>query len=267
MVSDEKRYTIHTTMKRVLLLGGTGDAAVLATRIAQVPDFEVITSLAGRIQNPPYLSSPTRVGGFGGVVGLVNYLRGGTHPLGNCKIDLLIDATHPFAAQISWHAAIAAEEVGIPHLMFLRSAWEQTRGDRWLQVANMEEAATALSGLAQRVFLAIGKQDLATFANLRDIWFLMRAIDPPEPDEPIPQGKLLLSRGPFMIEDERSLLMQYEIGAIVTKNSGGGATYAKIAAARELELPVVMIERPPIPFCEQVNTIEEVLTWLVEGRY
>jgi precorrin-6A/cobalt-precorrin-6A reductase len=245
-------------MKRVLLLGGMGDATVLATRIAQILDFEVITSLAGRTQNPTFLSSPTRVGGFGGVAGLVNYLL-------DCKIDLLIDATHPFAAQISWHAAIATAEVGIPHLMLLRPAWEKTRGDRWLEVANMEEAATALSGLAPRVFLAIGKQDLATFAHLRDIWFLMRAITPLQNNSSIPPGKLLLSRGPFVLADERSLLMQYEIGAIVSKNSGGDATYAKIIAARELEIPVVMIQRPPIPSCEQVSTIEEVLTWLVEG--
>jgi precorrin-6A/cobalt-precorrin-6A reductase len=258
--SFEKRYTGHTTMKRVLILGGTGDAAILATRIAQIPDFEVITSLAGRTQNPTFLSSPTRVGGFGGVAGLVNYLRDG-------KIDLLIDATHPFATQISWHATIAAAEVGIPHLMLLRPAWEKNRGDRWLEVANMEEAATTLSGLAQRVFLAIGKQDLATFAHLRDIWFLMRAINPPPPHASLPQGKLLLSRGPFALADERSLLMQYKIGAIVTKNSGGDATYAKITAARELEIPVVMIQRPPMPSCEQVTTIEEVLTWLVEGRH
>lgn len=246
-------------MKRVLILGGTGDAAILATRIAQIPGFEVTTSLAGRTQNPTFLSSPTRMGGFGGVAGLVNYLRDG-------KINILIDATHPFAAQISWHAAIAATEVDIPHLMLLRPTWEQTRDDRWLEVANMEEAAAALSGLAQRVFLAIGKQDLATFAHLRDIWFLMRAIDPPPPHTSLPQGKLLLSRGPFVLADERSLLMQYEIAAIVTKNSGGDATYAKIIAARELEIPVVMIQRPPFPSCEQVSTIEKALSWLVEGR-
>jgi precorrin-6A/cobalt-precorrin-6A reductase len=247
-------------MKRVLILGGTGDAAVLATKIAQISGFEVITSLAGRTQNPTFSSGPTCVGGFGGVVGLVNYLH-------DCKINLLIDATHPFAARISWNAAAATAEVGIPHLMLLRPAWEKTRGDRWLEVANMEEAATALSGLAQRVFLAIGKQELATFAHLRDIWFLMRAIAPPQRNALIPPGELLLSRGPFVLADERSLLMQYEIGAIVTKNSGGGATYAKIVAARELEIPVVMIQRPPMPSCEQVNTIEEALIWLVEGRH
>jgi precorrin-6A/cobalt-precorrin-6A reductase len=247
-------------MKRVLLLGGTSDAAVLATRIAQISSFEVTTSLAGRTQNSMALSDSTRVGGFGGVAGLVNYLC-------DCKIDCLIDATHPFAAQISWHAATAAAEVGIPHLMLLRPAWQKTGGDRWLEVANMEEAATAISGLAQRVFLAIGKQELATFAHLQDIWFLMRAIAPPQSDALIPPGKLLLSRGPFTLANERSLLMQYEIGAIVSKNSGGDATYAKIVAARELEIPVVMIQRPPIPSCEQVNTIEEALTWLVEGRH
>ncbi len=250
-------------MKRVLILGGTGDATVLATRIAQMPGMEVITSLAGRTQNSWVLSSSTRVGGFGGVAGLVSYLRGDTHTLGNSPIDLLIDATHPFAAQISWHAATAVAEVGIPHLMLIRPAWEQTRGDRWIEVVNMEAAADALSGLAQRVFLAIGKQDLAKFAHVRDIWFLMRAINPPQPNAPLPQGKVLLSRGPFALADERSLLMQYEIGAIVTKNSGGDATYAKIVAARELKIPVVMVQRPSMPVGEQVETIEQVLSWLL----
>ncbi len=251
-----KRYIGHTTMKRVLLLGGTGDAAVLAAKIAQIPGFEAIASLAGRTQNSRALGDSTRVGGFGGVAGLVNYLR-------DRQIDLLIDATHPFAAQISWHAATAVAEVGIPHLMLVRPAWEQTLGDRWIEVASMEAAADTISGLAQRVFLAIGKQELATFAHLRDIWFLMRAIAPPELDAPVPQGKLLLSRGPFTLAEERSLLMQYEIGAIVTKNSGGGATYAKIVAARELEIPVVIIARPPIPFVEQVATVEQALAWLM----
>jgi precorrin-6A/cobalt-precorrin-6A reductase len=247
-------------MKRVLLLGGTGDAAVLAAKIAQMPGFEAIASLAGRTQNSMALSDSTRVGGFGGVAGLANYLR-------DCQIDLLIDSTHPFAAQISWHAATAAAEVGIPHLILVRPVWKRTRGDRWIEVANMQDAATALSGLAQRVFLAIGKQDLATFSHLRDIWFLMRAIAPPELDTPIPPGQLLLSRGPFTLADERSLLIQYEIGAIVTKNSGGDATYAKIMAARELGIPVVMIKRPALPSGQQVNTIEAVLTWLAEGRH
>jgi precorrin-6A/cobalt-precorrin-6A reductase len=243
-------------MKRVLLLGGTGDAVVLANKIAQMTGLEVITSLAGRTQNPMALSASTRVGGFGGGEGLVNYLR-------DLQIDLLIDATHPFAAQISWHAATAVAEVGIPHLMLVRPAWERALGDRWIEVANMSAAAAALSGLALRVFLAIGKQELASFTHLGDIWFLMRAIDPPEPDAPIPQGKLLLSRGPFTLANERSLFSKYEIGAIVTKNSGGEATYAKIAAARELGIPVVTIERPPIPVCDRVATVEQALSWLV----
>lgn len=243
-------------MKRVLLLGGTGDAAVLAAKIDQISGFEAIASLAGRTQNSTALSCSKRVGGFGGVTGLVDYLR-------DRQIDLLIDATHPFAAQISWHAATAVAEVGIPHLMLVRPAWERTMGDRWIEVGSMEAAVEALLGLAHRVFLAIGKQELSTFAHMREIWFLMRAIAPPDPDAPIPQGKLLLSRGPFTLPGERSLLMQYKIGAIVTKNSGGDATYAKIAAARELEIPVVTIARPPIPVSEQVGTIEQALAWLV----
>lgn len=203
-----------------------------------------------------------RVGGFGGTAGLADYLRGSMHPEGDRQIDLLIDATHPFAAQISWQAAAAAAAVGIPHLMLIRPEWQRTRGDRWIEVVNMAVAADALSGLAPRVFLAIGKQELATFAHLQGTWFLMRAIEPPNPDAFIPQGKLLLSRGPFTLADERSLLMQYEIRAIVSKNSGGDATYAKIVAARELKIPVVMVQRPLLPAGEQVETIAQALTWL-----
>jgi precorrin-6A/cobalt-precorrin-6A reductase len=178
------------------------------------------------------------------------------------QIDGLIDATHPFAAQISFNAAAAAAEVGIPHLMLIRPAWERTEGDRWIEVDDHEAAAATLPDLAQRIFLTIGRQELAAFAHLQDLWFLMRMIDPPLPDAAVPPGKLLLERGPFSLDEERSLLKQYQIGAIVSKNSGGDATYAKIIAARELGIPVVMIQRPPIPPGDSVADIESALAWL-----
>ncbi|MBW4551623.1 MAG: cobalt-precorrin-6A reductase [Aphanocapsa sp. GSE-SYN-MK-11-07L] len=240
-------------LKRVLILGGTGDAIALATQVAQLPALEVITSIAGRTQNPS--ANASRVGGFGGAAGLANYLR-------DRQIDLLIDATHPFAAQISWHGATAAAEVGIPHLLLVRPAWSKTSGDRWLEVASHPEAAARLPGLAQRVFLTIGRQELAAYAALPEIWFLMRMIDPPLPETPIPQGKLLLERGPFRLDHERGLLLQHKIAAIVSKNSGGTATYAKIIAARELELPVVMVQRPAVPEITKVETVEAALDWL-----
>ena len=241
--------------KRVLILGGTGDATALAARIAEIPKVEVITSLAGRTRQPLVTSANTRIGGFGGVAGLTDYLR-------EQQIDGLIDATHPFAAQISFHAAAAATEVGIPRLLLMRPAWERAEGDRWIEVDGHGAAVTNLPGLAERIFLTIGRQELAVFAALKDLWFLMRMIDPPGPDAIVPPGKLLLERGPFSLENERSILQQYDIGAIVSKNSGGDATYAKIIAARELGIPVVMIQRPLIPPGDSVTAIESALAWL-----
>jgi precorrin-6A/cobalt-precorrin-6A reductase len=242
-------------VKRVLILGGTGDAVALAARTAAIPEIEVITSLAGRTRQPLVSSQNTRIGGFGGVAGLVEYLR-------DQQIDRVIDATHPFAAKISFNAAAAALEVGIPHLMVIRPAWQPIPGDRWIEVESNAAAATRLPNLAQRIFLTIGRQELSTFAYLRDLWFLMRMIDPPQPDVPVPPGKLLLERGPFSLDQERSLLHQYQIEAIVSKNSGGDATYAKIIAARELGLPVIMVQRPAMPPGEQVNTLEAALAWI-----
>ena len=239
-------------MKRLLILGGTGDAVALAKQAAEIPYLEVITSLAGRTQTA---SAPgnTRIGGFGGAAGLADYLR-------DRQIHFLIDATHPFAAQITWNAATAAKEVGIPHLMLIRPAWEKTGGDRWIEVPNNAIAARVLP--AQRIFLTIGRQELSAFAHQSDRWFLMRMIDPPEVDGAVPNGKILLKRGPFTLADERVLLQNYDIGAIVSKNSGGDATYAKIIAAQELKIPVVMVQRPVVPRGEVVTQIEEALSWL-----
>ncbi|NES96632.1 MAG: cobalt-precorrin-6A reductase [Desertifilum sp. SIO1I2] len=241
--------------KRVLILGGTGDARELAARTAEILGVEVITSLAGRTRQPMGISNNTRIGGFGGVAGLTDYLR-------EQQIDLLIDATHPFAAQISFNAATAAAAADIPHLMLIRPAWERTEGDRWIEADTHEAAAAILSDLAQRIFLTIGRQELAAFAHLQDLWFLMRTIDPPLPEAAVPPGKLLLERGPFSLDRERSLLRQYKIGAIVSKNSGGDATYAKIIAARELAIPVVMIQRSPLPPGDTVSDVESALAWL-----
>lgn len=240
--------------KRVLILGGTGDGLKLAALASTIPGLEVMTSLAGRTRQP-VLSSTLRIGGFGGVYGLTNYLR-------EQRIDLLIDATHPFAAQISANAALAATSANIPHLMLNRPAWEKTESDRWIEVESNEAAARVLPGLAQRVFLTIGRQELASYAHLKDLWFLMRMIDPPQPDATLPPGKLLTARGPFSLLEERSLLGKYEIGAIVSKNSGGDATYAKIIAARELGIPVVMVQRPARTEGEQVSDVESALCWL-----
>lgn len=242
-------------VQRVLILGGTGDAAGLARQAVTIPNLTIISSLAGRTESPVVPDGSVRVGGFGGVEGLVNYLQ-------QEQIDALIDATHPFAAQISWNAATAAQQVGIPFLMLVRSAWKPVAGDRWIETTNHTAAAAILPDLAQRIFLTIGRQELAAFAHLTHQWFLMRMIDPPQPGSPIPPGALLLERGPFSLEHEHKLLQQYQIEAIVSKNSGGAATYAKIQAAREMGLPVVMIQRPLMPAGMVVRTVDQAVKWL-----
>ena len=242
-------------MKRVLILGGTGEAAQLAVQAALLQGVEVITSLAGRTRHPVTPAGRVRIGGFGGEAGLGDYMR-------DQRIDLLIDATHPFAAHISFHAAIAAHACGLPYLLLVRPPWEPVEGDCWITVESIAAAVSVLPSVAQRVFLTTGRQDLAAFAPLKDLWFLMRMIDPPTPDTPVPQGTLLLERGPFTLVDERALLHTYAIGAMVSKNSGGEATYAKIIAAREVGLPVVMVQRPPAPAGEQVADVGNALVWL-----
>lgn len=242
-------------MKRVLILGGTGDAARLAARAAVLTGVEVITSMAGRVRQPTTTAGRMRIGGFGGVAGLIDYVR-------DQHIDLLIDATHPFATQISHHAATAAQACGLPHLMLVRPPWEAEAGDRWIAVESIATAVAVLPKIARRVFLTIGRQELAAFAALQNLWFLMRMIDPPLPETPVPPGLLILERGPFTLDDERQLLTTHAIEAIVSKNSGGDPTYAKLIAARELGLPVVMMQRPPMPTGEQVADVEQALVWV-----
>jgi precorrin-6A/cobalt-precorrin-6A reductase len=249
-----------TNNKRVLILGGTREAVAIATKIEEIPGVDAITSLAGRTQQPITLTTNYRTGGFGGATGLADYLR-------QERIDVLIDATHPFAAQIPFNAAQATSECNIPRLMLIRPAWEAMPGDNWIEVESNQGAAKVLPGLAERIFLTIGRQELPNYAHLKNIWFLMRMIDPPEANLPVPPGKLLLQREPFSLEEERSLLQEYNIGAIVSKNSGGDATYPKIIAARELGLPVVMVQRPSIPKGDKVADVESVLSWLRNRLY
>jgi precorrin-6A/cobalt-precorrin-6A reductase len=245
-------------MTKLLILGGTGDAMKLSAQ-ASALGLVVIYSLAGRTaqarMEPDGKAAPVRVGGFGGVSGLVAYLQ-------QENIDLVIDATHPFAPQISGNTAEAAAICGLPRLLLQRPAWEPVAGDRWLSVQSHAEAAALLPGLAQRIFLTIGRQELSRYAHLSELWFLMRSIDPPS--DPVPPGVVLLDQGPFALAAEQNLLRQHQIELIVSKNSGGSATYAKILAARELGLPVVMVERPVMPGGDQAATVDEALQWLSE---
>jgi precorrin-6A/cobalt-precorrin-6A reductase len=243
-------------MMRVLILGGTGEAAEIAAKVANIQGIEAITSLAGRTLQPSLPLGDLRIGGFGGVTGLVNYLH-------QMKIDVLIDATHPFATQMASNAAEAAIAVNIPRLKLIRPAWKPVHGDRWIEVDNIKDAASVLEKQAKRVFLTVGRQEIAAFAHLEQIWFLMRMIDPPQANAIVPSGKVLCDRGPFNLDNEREILIRHQIDTIVSKNSGGDATYAKIIAARELKLPVVMVKRPPVPPGEQVTDIEAAVMWLL----
>lgn len=205
---------------------------------------------------PERLPGEMRIGGFGGADGLASYLR-------DQSIDALIDATHPFAEQMSRHAVVAAEEVGVNHLRLIRPSWKKRADDRWVDAIDTVHAAKILPGLGRRVFLTTGHKDLAVFAGLDDIWFLIRTIEPVAVAGPLPaQVQCLQARGPFDEAAEIALLKQHRIDALVTKASGGEATYAKIAAARRLDLPVVMINRPPPPPGPTVQDTTAAQSWL-----
>lgn len=241
-------------MKKLLILGGTGDGQQLAVATQQISGLTVISSLAGRTQQPVLPTGQVRTGGFGGEQGLIDYLR-------DHQIDLVIDATHPFARQISENAAAAVAVLDLPFLIFERSSWSATSADRWLEVPDHITAAELLPNLAQRIFLTIGRQEVSKYAHLTDLWFLMRSIDPPDPIT-MPPGELLLAKGPFEIAAERELLLKHQIQAIVSKNSGGSATYAKIVAAQELGLPVVMIQRSPALDGDRATNLKQAIEWL-----
>ncbi|NIA69164.1 cobalt-precorrin-6A reductase [Pelagibius litoralis] len=240
---------------RILLLGGTNDSRELAERLAERDGIEVITSLAGRTEHPLAIPGSLRIGGFGGVEALTRYLA-------EEHIDLLVDATHPFAERISDNAAAACCRSGTPRLVLSRPPWQAVAGDHWITVADAKAAARALAGRARRVFLSVGRQELEAFEALTDIWFLVRMIDAPRGDLPLRNYEVVLGRGPFEANGERALLLLHGIQALVAKNSGGEATYAKIAVARELGLPVVMIERPVCRKAETATSVDDALSWI-----
>lgn len=223
----------------VLILGGTTEARRLAADLAARPGVRVTTSLAGRVTRPGALPGEVRTGGFGGPEGLADWLR--AH-----RVDALVDATHPFAASITDHAARAARATGVPAVVLRRPGWRPGPGDRWHDVPSLAAAAEALPGLGRRVFLTTGRLGLAAFAHLTGLRFLVRSVDPPEPPLP-PDTTVVLARGPFTVTGETDLLRAHRIDVLVTKDSGGEATAAKLTAARELGLPVVLVRRPALP--------------------
>lgn len=234
----------------VLILGGTTEARELAELLAAMPGVSATLSLAGRTMAPAAQPVPVRVGGFGGAEGLASYLR-------DHRIDLMVDATHPFAARISGNAAEAAARAGVPLLALRRPEWVRQRGDRWLEVPAIGDAAGALGARPRRVFLAIGRQEVAAFEAAPQHFYLVRSVDPAE--AALPNAEYLLSRGPFRLEDEVALLGRHRIDAIVAKNSGGAATYAKIEAARRLGIEVVMVRRPAVAAAREVSSVGEAV--------
>ena len=244
---------------KILILGGTAEAAGLARALAEDLRVAAITSLAGRTRAPAAVPGEVRVGGFGGPEALADYLTDNV-------IDLVVDATHPFAAQISRNAAQACATAGVPRLLLARPAWAPLPGDDWRPAPDAEAAAAALPGPGRRVFLAIGRQELAAFAGLNDCWFLVRLVEAPDTPPPLADHHLVLGRGPFAVEEEIALLREHRIEVVVSKNSGGQGASAKIAAARELALPVVMIERPPAPASETAESVAAALAWIDARR-
>jgi precorrin-6A/cobalt-precorrin-6A reductase len=239
---------------KVLVLGGTTEGRLLATSLAGVPGCSVISSLAGRVRAPLRLPGVVRVGGFGGVPGLSDFLT-------SSSISTVVDATHPFASSISAHAVSACAATGVPLLVLRRPAWAPVDQDRWIPVPSLAAAASAVASF-ERVFLTTGRQGLSAFAPCPS-WFLVRTVDPPSGMLPA-RMELLLDRGPFTLAGEVSLLRRWAVDVVVTKNSGGFAP--KLDAARSLGLPVIMVDRPPVvdDIAPVVSTVEDALAWLAK---
>ncbi|OWV97486.1 cobalt-precorrin-6A reductase [Rhizobium sp. R72] len=237
---------------RILMLGGTGEARALAKALADNERYDVLHSLAGRTQIPSDQPVPVRIGGFGGAEGLAAFLRDG-------RFDLMIDATHPFASRISRNACDASAAVGIPTFALRRPEWLAEPGDRWTHVTTVTEAIEKLGPSPRRVFLAIGRQEAHRAEVAPHHFYLVRSIDPVEPPLDLPEVHMVLDRGPYDVESEALLLRAHRIEALVTKNSGGSATYAKIQAARRLGIEVIMVARAPAAAMQTVTTIEAML--------
>jgi precorrin-6A/cobalt-precorrin-6A reductase len=244
-------------MSNILVLGGTTEASALATLLAARGDTAVL-SYAGRVANPKAQPIPVRVGGFGGVDGLVEYLRdtGVTH---------LVDATHPFAARMSANAVVAAARAGVAHIALTRPPWAPVTGDRWTCVADIDAAVAALAGPARRVMLALGRMHVDAFAVRPQHTYLLRFVDLPDRPPALPRHHLVVDRGPFDVDGDRRLMEAHGIELVICKNAGGSGAAAKLGAARALGLPVIMIDRPVLPARREVHAAEDALCWLDHG--
>ena len=236
---------------RVLLLGGTSEARALATRLHT--DVHVISSLAGRVPDPALPVGEVRIGGFGGIDGMRRWLS-------EAAVDAVVDATHPYAATITAHAAAVCDELGLPHLVLARPAWEV--GDAMVVASDTDAARTVAVERYSRVFLTTGRSGTAAFVDV-DAWFLIRAVTVPDADTLPRHHQLVLSRGPYRYDDEVALLREHRIDALVTKNSGGAMTRPKLDAAAALGVAVVMVDRPPLPAgVTTVGTVDDAVDWV-----
>jgi len=237
----------------VLILGGTAEARALARALvaAGVP---VVSSLAGRVRDPALPVGEVRIGGFGGASGLAAWVR--AH-----QITAVVDATHPFASTMTAHAVDACAAVGVPLVVLRRPGWPPEPG--WVWADSVPHAAALLPSLGKRAFLTTGRTSLAAFADL-DLEFLVRCVDPPSGALPR-RIRVLLSRGPFTVDGERALLREHGIDVLVTKDSGGSLTSAKLAAARAEGVQVLVVRRPPLPAgVDAVDTVAAALACVRE---
>jgi precorrin-6A/cobalt-precorrin-6A reductase len=245
---------------RVLILGGTGQARALADALHEQGRHEVISSLGGRTSRPVLPVGEVRVGGFGGAGGLIEYLRAES-------IDVLVDATHPFATRISANAADAAASAGVRLIVLRRRPWVAGAGDRWVVVPEVAVAVREVAGLPEGavVFLALGRREVGVFAGDDRHSFVIRSVDPPGGDLPV-RHRVVLGRGPFTVDGERALLRECGAEVLVCRNSGGAEGAAKLAAARELGIVVVMVAAPVVGVgVSSVESVGEVVGLLADG--
>lgn len=247
-------------MRNILILGGTTEASALALALAERDEHgeRAVLSYAGRVAQPRAQPIAVRVGGFGGVAGLVRYLQA-------MQVTHLVDATHPFAARMSANAVAACAHAGVPLLALTRAPWLPGPTDRWQTVADVPAAAAALGGPPQRVLLALGRMHLAIFAAQPQHHYVLRLVDQPDELPPLRQHTTIVARGPFDLAGDIALMREHQVDLVVCKNAGGSGAQAKLHAARALGLPVLMVARPPLPARHEVGRVAEVLAWLDQG--
>jgi precorrin-6A/cobalt-precorrin-6A reductase len=241
-------------MTRVLILGGTTEARLLGERLVRRVGLDVTLSLAGRTASPAPHAVPVRIGGFGGADGLVDYIA-------KERVDALIDATHPYATMISENASAAARQTGVPFVMLRRAPWTAVAGDRWIELDDTRAAVHALGKASRRVFVTLGRNDLAPFAGAPQHFYLVRSVDPVDPPLPLPRVRYVTERGPFSEAHDHALMTEHKIDIVIAKNSGGSAAYGKIAAARALGVEVIILRRPQALDGPAVQTLDDAIAW------